>query len=371
MEPEIARILDANLNRAGEGARVVEEYARFVLEDSSLCARLKTLRHELAEMDRMLRACAPCPLERYRDTQGDVGTRLVTPGEQTRPDSVSVARASCKRLEESLRVLEEYGKLVSVEVATRCESLRYRLYDVEVRLFSGQDRRKRLRAARLYVLVTEALARADAVTVTREALAGGADIIQLREKEWEDGRFHECALVLRDLCRDAGALLLLNDRPHIAALADADGVHTGQGDLPIHLTRRLVGSDRIIGRSTSAPERAEAAHREGADYIGVGPVYETQTKAHRAAAGLPYVSWAARQAALPYFCIGSINRETLPAVLEAGARAVAVCTAIIAAKDIAAETAWFRARLDEQGDADTKPRSATEPDTLTGQEKKE
>lgn len=350
MDPRLARILDANLNRAAEGARVVEEYARFVLEVPALSASMKAIRHALAAIDRHIRTLLPDPPERHRDTPGDVGVSLSTPSEESRQTPAAVARASCKRLEESLRVLEEYGKLLSSDLAHECEALRYRLYAIEPRLFADQTRMQRLREARLYVLVTEALASADAVTVTREALAGGADIIQLREKEWEDARFHDCALVLRDLCRDAGALLILNDRPHIAALADADGVHTGQGDLPVHLTRRLLGPDRIIGRSTSAPDVAEAAHHDGADYIGVGPVYETQTKAHRAAVGLSYVSWAAAHAPLPYFCIGSINRTTLPDVLAAGARAVAVCTAIIAAKDIAAETAWFRAQLDKRSE---------------------
>jgi thiamine-phosphate pyrophosphorylase len=173
----------------------------------------------------------------------------------------------------------------------------------------------------------------------------------MREKEWEDGRFYEVALEMAALCREAGALFLVNDRPHIARLVDADGIHTGWGDLPVALARAVLGPGRIVGRSTSAPARARDAAAAGADYIGVGPVYETRTKAHRAAAGLEYVRWAAAEAPLPYFCIGSINRQTLPAVLDAGARAVAVCTAIIGAKDIAAETAWFRETLRERAAA--------------------
>jgi thiamine-phosphate pyrophosphorylase len=135
-----------------------------------------------------------------------------------------------------------------------------------------------------------------------------------------------------------------------ALLSGADGIHTGQGDLPVHLARRLLGPDRIIGRSTHAPEDLEGAFRAGADYAGVGPVYETKTKEHRSAVGLEYVRHAAAQARIPYFCIGSVNRETLDEVLASGARAVAVCTAIIGAKDIAAEAAWFRARIGQGQD---------------------
>lgn len=342
----VLRILDANLNRANEAFRVAEEYARFVRDDPAATATLKAMRHDLRAADDLLRAGTPEPLERYRDTAGDVGTAATTVTEGVRVDGAAVARAALKRLQESLRALEEYGKTVAPEAARRFEALRYRVYDLEPRLLSGDDRMRRLREARLYVLVTERLASTDALTVTREAVAGGAQIIQLREKELEDGAYLERARAMAEICRDGGALLLLNDRAHLVALAGADGVHTGWGDLPIHRIRRFVGLDRIIGRSTSGPDWAARAHAEGADYIGAGPVYPTRTKEHRAAVGLEYVRWVASESPLPYFCIGSINRQTLAGVLDAGARAVAVCTAIINAPDIAAEAAHFRAQLD-------------------------
>ncbi|MFH0910775.1 MAG: thiamine phosphate synthase [Planctomycetota bacterium] len=356
MDPSALRILDANLNRAREGLRVAEEYARFALESAPFAERLKRMRHGLAEAARLLLAGLSSPaspaslstLEASRDTPGDAGTRIATASEAARETPEAVARASMKRLEEALRALEEYGKLASAEAAAAFKRLRYDAYAVEPLLFASHDRRARLAQARLYVLVTGAHASTDALTAAREAAAGGADMIELREKELEDRAFYELALAVREAVSPAGALFLVNDRPHIAFLADADGVHTGAGDLAAHLARRLVGLERLIGRSTHAPADLDAALDEGADYAGVGPVYETPTKAHRAPVGLEYVAHASREAKLPWFAIGGIDRETLEGVLDAGARSVAVCRAVIGARDIAAEAAWFKARLLER-----------------------
>lgn len=340
----ILRILDANLNRTQEALRVCEEYARFILEIPALCQQWKELRHSLRRAEILLRDAAGTPLEACRDTAGDVGTQVTSSTEFQRADGAAVAKANIKRLQESLRALEEFGKVASPAAAALFEEMRYSVYDLENLMLSGTDLRKRLSAARLYVLITSKLSSADALTTAREAIAGGADVIQLREKEMEDGEFYQLALMMRQVC-GTHTLFLINDRPHIAKLVRADGVHVGQGDLPVNLVRRLIGQEKIVGKSTSEPELADLAVRDGVDYIGVGPVYETNTKAHRKPVGLEYVRWAAESAKLPYFCIGSINRKTLPDVLAAGARSVAVCTGIIGAKDIAAEAAWYKEQI--------------------------
>ena len=347
MSQPVLRILDANSNRAREALRVIEEHVRFVLNSQALSERLKQLRHDLQRTVLAVFDSVPGSghAHEHRDTPGDVGTQITLPSEMERLDAEHVVRAAFKRLQEALRVLEEYGKTVSGSAAKALADMRYAVYSIEPIVLADASRRQRLEEARLYVLITEDLASTDALTACREAVAGGADIIQMREKSLEDAAFHEQALGMREICQEGGALFLVNDRPHIADLVNADGVHTGQGDLPVHLTRRVIGHDRLIGRSTSAPEIAQAALDQGADYVGVGPVHETDTKKHRAAVGLEYVRHAAEHVSLPWFAIGSINRETLPDVLGAGARAVAVCTAIIGATDIAGESAWFRAEV--------------------------
>ncbi len=347
MNNPVSRIIDANLNRAGEALRTLEEYARFVMESPGLAGRTKALRHSLAEAARGFAAALPpadLPLA-HRDIAGDVGACLKTPAEQTRADARAVAAAAARRAAEAIRVLSEYGKIANPALAGDLEKIRYGLYAIEPLILAEADLKRRLAKAGLYVLVTTSLCRGDALATAREAVAGGADVIQLREKEMEDGEFHRLAAAMSEICREGGALFLINDRPHIASLVDAAGVHVGQGDLPVHLVRRLLGPGKIVGVSTSEPAMAEQALADGADYIGVGPVYETNTKLHRRAVGLEYVSWAAKWGQLPFFAIGSVNRDTIGDVVGAGCRSVAICTAITKAGDVAAETAFFKKRL--------------------------
>lgn len=350
MNNPVARIMDVNLNRAGEALRGMEEYARFVVNSESLSARLKAVRHDLAGVSEAWKnshGVAEQPLFN-RDIAGDVGADVKTASEGCRANALAVAAAASRRAAEALRALSEYGKIDNPELAARFERLRYRVYDIEPLLLADAALRVRLADARLYVLITTSLCSTDARTATREAVQGGADIIQLREKEMEDGEFYRLALDLADICREGGAIFLINDRPHIASLVDAGGVHGGQGDLDVALTRRLLGPAKIIGRSTSGPEFAEKALREGADYIGVGPVFETNTKKHRKAAGLEYIRWISEWRGLPYFAIGGVNRNTIGPVLDAGARAVAICTGVTMASDIASETAYFKKLLLER-----------------------
>lgn len=344
MDKPIVRIVDANLNRAGEALRTLEEYARFICESPAWSERVKRLRHEVAELARSWTAVMPSgySLLASRDIAGDIGAELKTEAETSRLDPKSVAAAACKRAEEALRVLSEYAKIDHPDLAVAGERLRYQVYALEPLLLSSGDWRQRLARARLYVLVTTKLCSVPPLTACREAVAGGADMIQFREKEMEDGEFHRLAHEMSEICRSNGVLLIINDRPHIAQLVDAAGVHGGQGDLPVHLTRRFLGPDRIVGRSTSAPALAEKALADGADYIGVGPVYETNTKAHRQAVGLTYVKWAAEWGKLPFFAIGSVNRQTVDEVIGAGAKRLAICTAITQSADIAAETAFYK-----------------------------
>jgi thiamine-phosphate pyrophosphorylase len=346
-----SRIMDANLNRASEALRTVEEYARLILESPGLSARTKKLRHDLAQAGgAWLESLSPADRPQLcRDIIGDVGTQVKEVDEASRPDVRTVVVAALRRAGEALRVLSEYSKITNPAAAAKFEKIRYRVYALESPLLSNWGLRRRLASARLYVLVTGRLCSADPLTAVREAIDGGADIVQLREKEMEDGEFHRLAMSMNEICRERDAIFIVNDRPHIACLAGASGLHLGQGDLPVHLSRRLLGQEKIVGVSTSAPELAEKALLDGADYLGVGPVHETATKPHRRAAGLEYVAWAAQWGKLPFFAIGAVNRDTIGPVLAAGARAAAICTAIIGARDIAAEAAYFKSRLSEIG----------------------
>jgi thiamine-phosphate pyrophosphorylase len=189
--------------------------------------------------------------------------------------------------------------------------------------------RERLEECRLY-LVCDARPRA----FLDAALRGGVDLVQLRDKSLGDDALVEAARPFRAAADAAGALFVLNDRPDLVEACDADGVHVGQEDTAPRRARAMVGPDRVVGRSTHAPEQLAAAEADrDVDYFAVGPVHETPTKPGRHAVGLEYVAEAARAATKPWFAIGGIGIDTVGAVVIAGARRVAVVRAIVDAPD--------------------------------------
>ncbi len=189
--------------------------------------------------------------------------------------------------------------------------------------------RERVSDARLY-LVCDARPRA----FLDAALRGGADLIQLRDKSLDDAGLIEAATVFRAAADEHGALFILNDRPDLVEACGADGVHVGQDDETPAQARTAVGPDRIVGRSTHAPDQADAADADpDVDYMAVGPVHATPTKPGRPAAGLDYVAYAARTVSKPWFAIGGLDAETLPEAVKAGARRAVVVRAITDAAD--------------------------------------
>lgn len=186
----------------------------------------------------------------------------------------------------------------------------------------------------------------DHVMIAELALAGGADMIQFRDKTGSMRDLLPQARAIRRLCRSRGALFIVNDRVDLALAADADGAHVGQEDLPAESARRLLGPDRLLGVSTHNLAQAEAARLAGADYIGFGPMFATGTKeTGYTPRGLEALREVRRAVSLPILAIGGIGLESVAAVIEAGATAPAVIAAIVAAPDIAAAAAAFRQRV--------------------------
>ena len=330
VEVDTARILDAGANRAREALRVLEDYTRFVLADPFLSGQLKDLRHAFAQALNLLPASL---LLESRDTLNDVGTAISTEQEWQRGSLQAVVQANAKRLQEALRSLEEYSKIVSVEFAQHIEKIRYQSYTLERAIVQGSKSRDRLADAQLCVLVTDSLCRASLVGTVKEAALGGAQIIQLREKNIDDRTLLARARDVREVTRASGVLFIVNDRPDIARLAEADGVHLGQDDMRIQDARRILGADALIGVSTHNIEQVRRAVLEGANYIGVGPTFSSQTKAFEAFAGLDFVRQAFAETSLPAFAIGGIQLDNVAQVVAAGARRIAVSQAICAAEE--------------------------------------
>lgn len=346
MTSAIFRILDANFNRAREALRVMEDYARFVTEDPAGCAVVKRLRHDLAACIRRLPDGA---LLAGRDTPGDVGTTISTETERHRTDAADVFTAAAKRLPEALRTIEEYAKILDPQLSAAVEAIRYRAYDLEQRLALRSDRAARFARTHLYVLITESLcanaaaapggpassppSSAGWLQVAEQAIAGGADCIQLREKNLDDGERLARARRLASLCRRQNVLCIVNDRPDLAVLADADGVHLGQTDMPLPDARRIVGPHRLIGLSTHTPQQLRDAIAAAPDYIAVGPMFATTTKPQDQIAGPELLARAAQETDIPIVPIGGISACNAGILVSAGAKRLCVCSAVIAAQD--------------------------------------
>lgn len=334
------RILDVSANRAREAMRVIEDYCRFALNDQILSRETKELRHLLA--DAMGGVCNLLPA---RDTVGDVGTTVTTAGERDRESPFDVARVNLKRLQESLRSLEEFGKLTRPPIGAEIEAIRYRTYTLEKAIAAGQSARVQLASARLYLLVTGSACATSLDFLVSEAAAGGVDVFQLREKNLTDSELLTKARRMRSLTRKAGALFIINDRPDIARLAEADGVHLGQEDMSVADARRIVGPNALIGVSTHSADQLRMAIMAGADYVGIGPVYPSRTKQFEELAGLAYVREAMSLTSLPAFALGGITAANVAEAGAAGATRIAVSSAICGADEPRSVAGALRAAL--------------------------
>lgn len=326
----VLRIIDASLNRTGEGLRVVEDFVRFVLDDPFLTQQIKALRHDLAAA-----AATISSADRHaaRDTQYDVGTETSMPDEGKRQDAWAVSAASLKRAEQSLRSLEEYGKLIDPKFGRQFEALRYRLYTLEKVIDIGRTSRERLEGVRLCVLVDGRESAAEFERLVVALVEAGVGIVQLRDKRLDDRELVERARQLRQLTRGTRTLCIVNDRADLAAATHADGVHLGQEDLGVKDARAIVGARMLIGVSTHNIEQARAAVLDGANYLGAGPTFPSHTKAFGSFAGVEYLRSVAAEIRLPTFAIGGITAGNLRDVLASGISRVAVGAAVTQARD--------------------------------------
>ena len=386
----LLRIIDAAANRAREAMRVLEDDARFARDDRNRTGEFKYLRHALAaELARFSAA----ELLAARDTPADVGTQLTAAAERRRGDLAGVRTANFKRLQESLRSLEEFGKTFDAEFGAAMKQLRYRAYTLEQaaavevtrfesggpgarpslgrsltgegaraslgrsltgegarpslgRSLTGEGARRSLRLAqaKLYVLVDGRATLAEFDALVRTLIAAGVDVLQLRDKRLNDRQLLERARRLAELTAPTNTLSIVNDRADLAALAGADGVHVGQEELSVAEAREIVGPAALVGVSTHSLAQARQAVCDGADYIGVGPTFASTTKQFDAErlTGLELLREVAAEIRLPAFAIGGIGRVNLHETLAAGCSRVAVSGAVLSAADPAAAAAELR-----------------------------
>ena len=331
------RVIDANLNRAGEGLHLLEDVARLMLNDAELTQQLKAMRHEILRGDQAFNQ----QLVNSRNSEGDVGVDTEAPGEVKERELPIMVVANSRRVQESLRILEELAKTPATPPLDKLDpqkfkQARFALYTIEQKMLSRLLRRDKTgRLSGLYAIVdSDALGRRRHIEVTEELIRGGAKIIQFRDKSRDKSERLAITQGLRELCSKHGALFIVNDYIGLALATDADGLHLGQKDLPVSVARKILPIDKIIGCSVNTVDQAKAAEAEGADYLAVGSIYPTSSKEGAVVVGLEGLRQVKQAVSLPLVAIGGINKENAAEVLAAGAEAVAVISAIVKAKDM-------------------------------------
>jgi thiamine-phosphate pyrophosphorylase len=204
-----------------------------------------------------------------------------------------------------------------------------------------------LRKARLYCITTSPKDGKSLLGTAESALKGGADILQLRDKDLSGRELLALAVQLRELCRKYGALFIVNDRLDVALAAKADGAHLGQEDLPVKEAKRLVPENFIIGCSTHSLEQAKKAEEDGADYIGCGPIFKTPTKPDAGSVGMGLVRQYREHIKIPFVAIGGIDLSNVKDIVNAGAPCVAVVRALFGAEDVEASAREFKKSLNQ------------------------
>ncbi len=339
----------------------MEDVARFVLSDTYLSRRLRTLRHDLVEQTVGIRT----GLLSGRDSEGDVGSpgaTVCTSGEGEtiagtgpRTGLAEVVTANARRAEEALRVIEELARLSEMSTVlnpTGFAEARFDLYTLEKELTSRVCRRDKTdRLHGLYaILDRQFIAGRDELAVAEQMIEGGASVIQLRDKSRFDadsnGDIVRLAQDVSVLCRQAGILFIVNDYVDLAMAVNADGLHIGQGDLPLHLVRRELSIDKIVGCSVRTPAQARMAMDGGADYIAVGSIFPTATKTGATVVGLDTLAEIRGAVSAPVVAIGGIDQSNIRQVVASGADAVAVISALLAQDDVCGAVEALVAAMD-------------------------
>ena len=326
------RIIDANINRSAEGLRVLEDIARFKFDNVQTASDLRRLRHGI----RGLFKGKEDELLLSRDAACDVGKKISQKVKtDSRTDMKDTALANFKRVEEAFRSIEEQLKSTGEYTTGKLiEQKRFVLYSLEKTMLTLF--KKKLPQG-IYGILGEKFSRGKSnIEVAKEMVEVGIDLLQYREKHTDKSikQIYEECLEIREITKQTGVTFIVNDYADIALMVKADGIHAGQDDLPLTELKKIAG-DMIIGISTHSPEQAEQAVKEGADYIGVGPVFATQTKEDVCdPVGFHYLDYVVNNIDIPFVALGGIKRGNLGAVLKRGVKTVCLVTEIISANNI-------------------------------------
>ncbi len=322
----VAQIVDANLDRAREGLRVLEDWARFGLGRKELVREFKDFRQILGKHHSNFYKVS-------RNFTSDNCKGLSHPEQFKRKNIDAILSSNAARVQEALRVIEEFTRKYDPDLSNAASKIRYSMYSLEIELLKATTNdylRKILIENDIYFITSETT---NLIEKTKKILEGGVKIIQLRCKIGSDSDNLKVALAIRELCKNFGAIFIVNDRIDIALASNADGVHLGQEDIDIEIARNLLGFSKIIGISASNEIDIQKAIKGGCDYLGIGPVFHTNIKENKQPLGIKTLKILTRDILIPWFAIGGIKHENISLLKKNNINKFAMITELLNAKD--------------------------------------
>ncbi len=322
----IYQIIDANLDRAREGLRVLEDWARFGLCEEKYVIRIKNFRQILGKKH----------LDVYKQSRNHIEDKCkgLTHQEQVnRKTSEQIINSNSARVQEALRVIEEFSRLHNHELSKIASEIRYEIYTLEIDLLSLNKRKKSeaiLKDNDLYVITDQ---KENLLEIIEDILIAGVRIIQHRFKTGTDKDNLEEALQIKNLCKRYNSLFIVNDRIDIALASNADGIHLGQDDLDLKTARKLLGYSKIIGISANNEIDISNALKDGCDYIGIGPVFKTSTKKAKKTISIEKIKTLTKDINIPWFVIGGIKLNNILHLKRNGFKKVALVSQLMNSKD--------------------------------------
>jgi len=322
----IYQIIDAKLDRAREGLRVLEDWARFGLGKEKYVEKIKNFRQILGKNH----------LEVYKQSRNHIKDKCkgLTHQEQfNRKTSEQIISSNSARVQEALRVIEEFSRLQNHELSKIASEIRYEIYTIEIELLNYSKFKKSeeiLIENDLYVITDQ---KDNLLEIIEEILIAGVRIIQHRFKTGTDQDYLQEAIQIKNLCKRYNSLFIVNDRLDIALASNADGIHLGQDDLDLKTARKLLGYSKIVGISANNAIDISNALKEGCDYIGIGPVFETTTKKNKIPLGIENIKTLTRDLNIPWFAIGGIKSNNISYLKRNGFNKVALVSEFMNSED--------------------------------------
>ncbi len=322
----IYQIIDANLDRAREGLRVLEDWARFGLGKEKYVKRIKNFRQILGKNH----------LKVYKQSRNHIEDKckgLTHKEQDNRNTSEQIISSNSGRVQEALRVIEEFSRLHNHELSKIASEIRYEIYNIEIDLLSlskYKNSEEILKENDLYVITDQ---KDNLLEIIEEILIAGVRIIQHRFKTGTDKDNLQEAIKIKNLCDRYNSLFIINDRLDIALASNADGIHLGQNDLDLKTARKLLGFSKIIGISANNEIDISNALKEGCDYIGIGPVFETTTKKNKKPIGIEKIKTLTKDLHIPWFAIGGIKSSNISYLKRNGFKKVALVSQLMNSED--------------------------------------